>query len=235
MSGELLDLLHTCKSLPDGFLGLDGESAWRLGTVLMVQSQAAFVVVRKANAEGGQYEFGNLVTLPGGMVRERDRLVEGGEIKIERLMLLSLANRVLRETSLILKDMPPLVLADLGPIVTSYFAKGKQRFALLVAHTCEMPEQVPLCPDDHSILEATWMPFAADWSSFAPANCVAIAHLVWSKLGPQDQKAAYPYIIRAIDRCKAWGVAVGFPCLPTPWAEGKVLDKWQGSWDFKKN
>jgi hypothetical protein len=223
-------LLRSYHEQEDGFFAPQSETPWRLGAVLLADRGDAFVMVRKAPVADGKYEFAGLLALPGGMVRVRDWVGDGGDIDTEALMIRSLDARVLQETSLRAENRSEIVAANLGPIVTSYSAKGKQRFTLLVAHTCQVSNKVALHTADHSIDEASWMPFAAEWNRFAPANCVAIAHLVWGRISAADQVVARPHVEEAIKKCSSWGEATGWLHLPGPWADADELAAWRSAW-----
>jgi hypothetical protein len=227
---ELQKLFRSCRAQPDGFVAPKLESAWRLGAVVLVACQGAFAVVQKASAGNNQYEFAGLLALPGGMVRVEDWLDGRHDINVEALTVRSLNVRLAQEISLRIEDRSEIVPTDLGPIVTSYFAKGAQRFTLIVTHTCEVAHELPIRSHHLSIDKAFWMPFGGQWHGLAPANCVAIAHLVWNRICLRDQALAKPYVEEAIGKCAAWGKELGWPHLPAPWAHANELARWRSAW-----
>lgn len=224
------ELLLRCISLPDGFLAPSIETRWRLGAVLMAECAGGFAVVRKAPVTNEAYEFAGLMTLPGGMVRLANW--PDGETPFDagKLTRYSLHARAKLEAGLDPSETKESVEAELGPIVTSYLAKGQQRFTLIVVYTCEVKAMASLAPNDHSVDEAIWVSKIDDWTRFAPANRLIVAHLRWSGLDSDEQEQARAAVESAAEECSAWARRIGLPTVPVPWASSTELKAWRSGW-----
>jgi hypothetical protein len=126
--------------------------------------------------------------------------------------------------------MRELVPAPLGPIVTSYLAKGQQRFTLVVPFECEVEAGARLRVSDGSVDESSWIDVPPDWERFAPANCIAVAHLVWNEMDADQRAVARLHIEEAIRRSAAWATSIRVAPAPPPWAHGENLTDWHNAW-----
>ncbi len=229
MPGDVNAFLRGCRVQPDGFVAARECASWRLGGVLLVRSGARMAVVRKAVAGGGRYEFAGMTSFPGGMVRSTLRSVSDG-VDADRLLFASIRNRTLQETSLKLPSDASIEICPLGPVVTSYFAKGEQRYTAVVAAVCDVVMDEPLHAADPSVDSASWTDVVPELGSFAPANCVVAAHLVWDRLGDEERASTTPVIRAAVDRCGRWARKIGFPAVVPPWADDRTLARWRCGW-----
>lgn len=221
--------LSGCRLQLDGFVAAQENSSWRLGGVLLVRSGTRMAVVRKAAADGGRYEFSGMRSFPGGMVRSANLPVTDGA-DVERLLFAAIRNRTLRETSLELSDKASFGICPFGPVVTSYFAKGEQRYTVVVAASCDVATEEPLHADDPSVDSADWTDVVPKLSSFAPANCVVAAHLLWDRLGDEERALMTPVIQAAVDHCGRWAREIAFPAVVPPWADDQTLARWRCGW-----
>ncbi len=224
------ELFLRCVPLPDGFLAPSIETRWRLGAVLMAECADAFAIVRKAPVANEAYEFAGLLTLPGGMVRFRDWPDGETPFDAEKLTRYSLHMRAKQEAGLDPSETKESLEAGLGPIVTSYFAKGQQRFTLIIVHKCQVKEMLSVASNDKSVDAATWVSKIDDWKRFAPANRLIVAHLRWSRLDRDEQEQARPSVETAAKECSAWAQSIGLPIVPVPWASSTELKAWRSGW-----
>ena len=218
---ELAPFLQRARILEDGFASVDPAAAWRLGGVVLARSGGQVAVVQKAERPG--YEFSGKWAFPGGMIRS-DGAPAGSPSNTCR----AASQRASIETGLQFQAVTPQT--QLGPIVTSYTAKGSQRFTLVAAFACEHPAAEPLRPSDDSIKAAAWLPMLGDLADFAPANCLILAHLVWRDLDPDQQLRMRARITAALRQCSAWAAQVGVAAPVAPWASEDELAAWRRTW-----
>ena len=230
LNQTVYNFLRRCAAQTDGFLAPSEITPWRLGAVVMAEHAGGFVVVRKAAVTGEAYEFAGFLSLPGGMVRANDWPNVNLPVDPVQLVRLSLHNRALREAALAPEIMSDLRDAALGPIMTSYSAKGRQRFTLMLVHLCSINEPLKLKSTDRSIDAATWIPLFDSWEDFAPANRLIVAHLMWSRLSAEQRDLARKTVEAAAEICSDWARNAGAVPVPTPWADADVLKNWLGSW-----
>lgn len=219
--------IERCRVQPDGFLSLSESTPWRLGAILFARRSNAFAVVRKAPVSGGGYEFAGLHALPGGMARA-SRSLNGETGSPQDILKESLLDRVRREVGLTNENLHDPVFAPVGPIVSSYTAKGRQRFTLIVPFTSEVGPAARLQVSDRSVDEASWMPIPPAWEGLAPGNLVALAHLVWNEMG--GSAAARPLVDGSARRCSEWAGSIGVAPVPPPWASCDEITEWRASW-----
>jgi hypothetical protein len=223
----LTQFLDGCSVQSDLFLATSEQAEWRLGAILFASRGSAFATVRKAPVEGADYEFAGLCTLPGGMARATP---EDGPSTAQELLVRSLLDRVRREAGLRPELVGDLVPASMGPLVTSYTAKERLRFTLVIPHTCIVAVQAELRSDDRSVEAAEWQDLPPDWRSMAPANRVAVAHLVWSTLSVSQFADAQDSVDEGVRQCSAWATSIGLPSVPLPCADPEVLERWRSAW-----
>jgi hypothetical protein len=226
---DLVEMLSRCRVQADGFLSLSESTLWRVGAVLFARRSRAFALVRKARVARGTYEFAGLCALPGGMARRRDPVV-GFAWEPDDLLRASRLERAHREAGLAPEHLRALVAAPLGPIVTSYSAKGRQRFTLVVPFVCDVEAGAQLQVADESVDECFWMSVPPEWEGIAPANRVAIAHLLWSELDEGERAVARPHVLESTQRCSKWATMVGVPPVPPPWTASDELIAWRSAW-----
>ena len=196
----------------------------------MVECEDTFITVRKAPVANEVYEFAGLLTLPGGMVRVRDWPKDETPFDPEKLTRYSLHTRAKVEAGLGASETKESLEAGLGPIVTSYTAKGQQRVTLIVAYRCQVKGMVSVAPNDKSVDAATWLSKIDDWERFAPGNRLIIAHLRWSRLDTDMQEQARAPVEAAAEQCSALAQTMGLPNVPVPWASSTELKEWRGGW-----
>jgi hypothetical protein len=226
---SLTRMLARCRVQQDGFVSLSETTPWRIGAVLFARRSGTFAVVRKAPVPGGAYEFAGLYALPGGMARVGEH-AQGVTVSAGSVLEASLLERVHREAGLATEQLRELMPAPLGPIVTSYTAKGQQRFTLVVPLKCEVEAGAHLKVSDGSVDESSWMDVPPDWERFAPANCIAIAHLLWNEMDADQRAVARPHIDEAIRRSAAWATSIRVAPAPPPWAHSEKLTDWHSAW-----
>ena len=229
-SSELHDFLGRCRVQADGLVATSEDSPWRLGAVAMAHKDAAFAVVRKAPVEAEAYEFEGLYSLPGGMVRIRDLPEDAMDPGIEHLALRSLASRARREAGLELASDCKMIDGELGPVVTRYTAKGRQRFTLVIACTTQVQGHPMLKAGDRSVDHAGWMTVPIDWPRLAPANCLIIAHSLWSGLEEDERGRAREPVQAAAALCSSWARSLALPAVPVPWSDEDTLTAWRTGW-----
>lgn len=210
--------------LSDGFLGIDESHCWRLGAVLFATGSDGFAAIRKAPVPGERYQFARLWALPGGMGRS-DRGPAGAAEELQA----SLRLRARREAGIDLAQDRALRELPLGPVVTSYHAKRKRRFVLILPYFTER-EDADLMASDRSVDEARWISVPPQWETFAPANRVILAHLLWPSLDHDARAQSRKPVAEALKRCALWARRVGIDPVPPPWAEPAQLDAWRARW-----
>lgn len=162
-----------------------------VGAVLVLRNSSNEVaLVRKAAKEA--YEFSDLWVFPGGMVRaSNDAFPDAVES--------SLRSRVALETGLELHDIQPLPTEELS--ITSYYAKGSQRFVLVLPFTtCA---EGPLQPADQSIAASRWFVPSEIDVAMAPANLLVLKrYLDWRGQPMSDSQV--DALDEAKRKCEAW-------------------------------
>lgn len=218
------EMLSRCAIGDDGFVGLVGCASWALGAVAHVAVPGAVAMVRKAPPRDGQYEFSGLWALPGGMVRVGERSAPDARSALTR----ALHERVLEETSLDLTTCRHLGLARmLGPVVSSYTARGERRHTLIVVDCHERAARADLASSARSITEARWVDLPPAWGAIAPANRLIMAHLMWPSLTEAQRSEARPSVSQASADCSRWAAEVGLPAAPCPWEQDALLASWR--------
>lgn len=212
------------KLLDDGFVARAESSGWRLGSVLLARRNGDVALIQKAASGTDAYEFTDLWALPGGMIRAHEGDSSGADIP--QLTRRSLQRRVALEAGIgpDISDAMTLV-ATLGPIVTSYTAKGRQRYTLMVVHSCQCPPGHQLVSGDRSVQAARWAE-RPDWARLAPANCLILGHLLWGDLTEQARAEARPSLEAAAAACGQWAADVGVQAPPRPWDDAASLESW---------
>lgn len=219
--------LRSCRILSDGFVARSDSDRWRLGAIVFANSKQSFAAIQKAAPSSGNYEFKDLWALPGGMVRASNRQPDWSDSEILRLTIASSRQRAELEAGFPPDETQnPAPIGSLGPIVTSYTAKGQQRYTLVVVLEFEVPEPFELSPRDHSVQAARWMEIPPPWDRFAPANRLAIAHLLWPRLAAEQKETARAPIEEAARQCASWASDTGWPSPPRPWDPPSDLKKW---------
>jgi hypothetical protein len=224
------DFVRRCSILQDGFVGHPG-AVWRLGTVLMLRSGHAIAAVQKAGNDPA-YRFANGWSLPGGMVRLGDWTGRSQAGSAESVLSASLAARADSEAGIVLADCNDVALSgSFGPIVSSYVAKGAERFTLIAMHCANALKPAALKANDRSVQDARWLTPPYPWDRFTPANCILIAHATWPDLDLTQRDVARPAIEAALVLCRQWGRAMGWSILPAPWSAEGELVQWRESWN----
>ena len=221
---HVVDVLRRCTVAPDGFLATEPADGWRLGMLAHVSCGNALAMVRKAQPLGRDYEFANLWTLPGGMVRAAPDDPPAGP---EALAEASLGGRVAKEAGLDLATCSDLGLSDrLGPLVSGYTTSiGYRHTLVLVRRFLSAP--VELGGADRTVSQAAWAPVPPDWSTMAPVNLAAVAHLAWPGLGDEQRDEAAPHVARAVVICSERAHEIGVISVPVPWADEEDLTAWR--------
>ena len=193
---------------PNGSFWRVGKSKANAGVVALLRSIDKFVGVQKAKRKG--YEFSNLVSLPGGMISC------SGNQEFEFDLQQSLFRRTSAEAGLASSQMKELSLpADQKPIVTSYFAKGQQRFTVLF-HAVSTITDTSFKPrsSDSSVSSAGWQNCASpDWEKFTPGNLLIIYKILEPELTADEKRMALPHVKTARKKCNHWAVGAGLPEL----------------------
>lgn len=218
--------LASCKCLDDGFFATSPEAAWRVGSVLHARWYDRFAAVRKAPVRCSRYEFEGLWALPGGMVR-----MQGGRHGCEEALRFAVENRTTREAGIPTGCCSEYLPAShLGPVVTSYTAKGSRRHTLVTAMTCSVSAPSGLSAGDRSVDAACWMETPPDWSTLAPANRLILGHLAWDALSRTQQDQATEPLLAAIAQCAGWADKIGLTPAAAPWDDLDDLSMWRLAW-----
>jgi hypothetical protein len=114
--------------------------------------------------------------------------------------------------------------------VSSYRAKDALRYTLIVPYRCQVETPYDLSLGDGSVDAARWIGPTEAWDQLAPANRVALSHLIWPRLTVAEQAVAERAVMEALDICAGWGATLGLPHLPGPWAGGDELLTWRRTW-----
>jgi len=232
---SIFDFLARCQPLSDGFAALEAGDIWRLGSVLYARAGASTALVQKASVYGEAYQFAGLWALPGGMVRAETGY-NGNHHGCFDLIRQSLVSRAALECGLQLSDMIDLGTTDrLGPIVTSYTAKERQRFTLMTVQRCRVGTAVCLSSKDRSIASAEWHEPPLEWGQLAPGNRLALAHLLWAELSETQRTTARRAVEFALEQCADWAKTAGVVAPPSPWADGTAIARWRTAWPYSFN
>jgi hypothetical protein len=131
----------------------------------------------------------------------------------------SLLDRVQRECGLAANDLLELTITNDGwQPVTSYTAKGKRRFTLVLPATAALPATAKLAAADSNIAQACWTQLPVVWDSVAPANRLILARALATTMSDSEREDARVHIDAALQQCNAWAEEVGLPTLSHPWA-----------------
>lgn len=219
-------LLSGCQLTPDGFVTGDATSMWRIGVAAFISHENAVALVRKGATNSPGYEFEGRWALPGGMIRQ----MEPPQSDAVELAATSLKARVSAEAGLNLawcldKGFAP----ELGPIVTSYTARGAIRHTLFLVRRFESAQRLPLQSTDPSVTSAPWNETPLRWAELAPANRLALAHLRWSRLTEAEQFAARETVAEAASTCTGWAKEVEIAYAPPPWANHRAISEWRSA------
>jgi hypothetical protein len=219
--------LHTLALLEDGFVARDASSRWRLGSVLFATRGESIALIQKAASLTDAYEFAHLWALPGGMVRTHEG--DPAEASAADLTRASLQRRVAVEAGIGTDISDGMSIAPtLGPVVTSYTAKGRQRYTLMVVHSCPCPPDLSLVAADRSVQTVGWVD-RPEWSKLAPANCLIVGHLLWKELTDEARVAARPAIADAARACGQWADEIDIAVPPRPWDDAACLEAWRSA------
>lgn len=187
-----------------------------VGSVLAVTAGGQMLFVRKASVP--DYKFSDLWALPGGMVRFAGSTVVPGQYW-ETAFAQFLSIRVGQESGLI---VPPSAIKRMPciPPITSYEARGAQRWTQVIPFLASMEQTSPVAAGDHSIATAEWRSPDATVADCAPANCLIIARLALANLIGKDVETYRDPVLRAYDFCNNCAQEVGMPPLPPVWKLG---------------
>lgn len=217
--------LENCVLHSDALASLQPGDRWRTGVVAFVRSGSAVALVKKSDGGVNDYDFKGLWAMPGGMVRGE---AAGVAQDVPDAATLSLAQRMQAEAGLHPKDIADFGYAGkLGPIVSRYTRNGTTRHTLIVVRQFGANDRAKLSPADPSIDEAEWMSDVG-WESLAPANRVALAHLLWDGLSEAQKNRAEPSIERAVAQCSEWAQTVDVVRAAAPWDTTTTLNHWRG-------
>jgi hypothetical protein len=223
------ELLQRCRPTSDGFCAMSEDNEWRLGAILFAKSPAGFVLVQKAPVSG--YEFSGLWSLPGGMVRNNSE-AGTGSVSVNSLALSSLMVRAEREAGLskeLISDLKPCPY--IGPVVTSYSAKGETRYTLIATFMVETYDSPSLAVSDHSVSDAKWEQAPIFWDEITPANRLILAHLRWSDLSETERSEAMPSLQQAFHFCSHAAELSGLPAPILPSQSAANVAEWLASWN----
>ena len=188
--------------------------------MVFVRYGERFAAVQKARRIG--YVFSGLWALPGGMIR----LPRGCEASLQQIED-AIRTRVRAETNLALSDLSSV---QLGPIVTRYVAKGRPRLTLVGALHVEASSLGDLLPGDPSIQAAAWIAVPPKLATFAPANQLILAHLLWPDLTVEAREQMEAELQRALEICVEVAACAGIARPEPPWADANDLDLWRDGW-----
>ena len=104
-----------------------------------------------------------------------------------------------------------LTALNIIPPTTSYFARGKQRYTVILPFTAYSMGEMEPKPGDVSISEAEWRDPVGQWEQISPGNRIIIAHLLWSDMSAKERAYADTYIDEAMNLCADWADTAGLP------------------------
>jgi hypothetical protein len=157
--------------------------------------------------------------------------MQGGRHSFEEALWYAVKGRALREAGISTDGCSEYLPAShLGPVVTSYTAKGSRRHTLVTVMTCSVSAPSDLSARDHSVDAAYWMETPPDWSSLAPANRLILGHLAWNALSRTQQDQATEPLLAAIAQCAGWADEIGLAPAAAPWDDPDDLSKWRLAW-----
>jgi hypothetical protein len=205
------------NSFPD--LALNEANIWTIqggrvaiGIVLLAERKGLIAVVRKDAVT--DYEFSDMLALPGGVVRG------GTGLSFAQSVEASLLSRAADEAGLNVDNLTDIrVLSPDYVPVSRYTVKGSEQFALVFAARATVTKPVILEPKRRSIREAFFATLPLDWKEIAPANRLILANAYASRI-PAEQKIAHlAEINRALAFCNAAAQERGLPLLSNPWRD----------------
>jgi hypothetical protein len=157
--------------------------------------------------------------------------MQGGRHSFEEALWFAVEDRALGEAGISTDDCSEYLPAShLGPVVTSYTAKGSRRHTLVTVMTCSVSAPSDLSARDHSVDAAYWMETPPDWSTLAPANRLILGHLAWNALSRTQQDQATEPLLAAIAQCARWADEIGLAPAAAPWDDPDDLSKWRLAW-----
>lgn len=156
----------------------------------------------------------------GGMIREASNIRRS----IPEAVTVSLKSRIAAEAGL--KPTETFHVTPIGPIFSRHTRGGRTRSTLIIVRRLALQAEVPLTVHDPSISEARWQSVPPKGIELAPANRLALAHLLWPTMTEKERGAGYREIEDASERCSQWARSAGVIAAPAPWADRKRLESW---------
>lgn len=217
--------LARCSFRDDGLLSARPDDRWRVGILAFVTCADDVLLVRKAQAGPEAYAFRAMWAMPGGVVRQQSGLSSG-----EDAASASLAGRLSAEAGVnAFEARNGGYAAALGPIMTSYARHDRVWHTLVLVRKLAMTERASLSAADPSVDEACWRRIPPDWHAIAPANRLALSHLLWNQLSDQQRDIARPGLEEALASCNRWAGEMDVTLAVPPWAGADALGEWLDS------
>lgn len=178
----------------DGIWGIAGTGC-AVGSVVALTSDdgTRTLLVRKAPRDA--YAFSRLLVFPGGLVRSGPGVAWPGAWSA------ATPDRVRAEAGVALAGVSLRPAFELGPLVSSYVAKGATRYTLVLPLVGRMPAGAA-GSNDPSITEAGWLPLPLPLDEMAPVNRIVAWHVMGG--GPVP-----PSVADAIGEVAEWTRAAG--------------------------
>ncbi len=160
----------------DGFWAIPKTSC-KVGVVLVLRCGQSVTLIQKQVKKG--YEFSNMLSLPGGMVRP------ALDEKFEDSILSSLAQRAKSETGVDFGYLKDICIQKNAPLpVTSYTVKEKTKYTVIIPISANISKRIELSSVDTSVKNPRWHKIDTIlWDKLSPASFVILNHFVKIWLG----------------------------------------------------
>lgn len=186
----------------------DGRVA--IGVVLLVRKDRSVVVVRKRAIK--HYEFSDMLSLPGGVVR--GNVTDSFATSFER----SLMERARDEAGFGEDDLADFKAypAEVAP-VSRYTAKGASRLTVLFPVEARLERPIKPQATRSSVSDAFFAKLPLNWKEFAPANRLILAWALADEVSADDRKIHADEIQSALTFCNSAAEDAGLPLFRDPW------------------
>ncbi|WP_375415428.1 hypothetical protein [uncultured Bradyrhizobium sp.] len=188
----------------------DGRVA--IGVVLLVRKNQNIVVVRKETVKN--YEFSDMLSLPGGVVR--GLAPQSFAASFERSLLARARDEAgLNETDLSDFRTLPVTVTP----VSRYTAKGASRLTVLFPVEAKLERPVKPEATRSSVKEVFFAALPLDWKAFAPANRLILAWAFADQISAQERIMHADQLQSALTFCNSAAEDAGLPHFRNPWTD----------------
>lgn len=197
----------------NGIVGFD-QGRLGIGAFVMVECEASkrFLLGRKAYRPG--LDISDQFTFPGGMVRTQSLDVG----TFGRWLTQSIATRHKAEVGIGIEQFVSVAAQDhLPPYVGSYVVNGAAVTSVVLPFHAQLSNELTASASDPTVYDVGWRSVEDLWSEISPSNGLALANLVWDRLGSRERSDVQRQLESAYQRMAvAAAHAKPIPSLRTP-------------------